>query len=400
MELNKADPVTDAPYGRREALAGGCVAEVQLGTMDSDDRDGVSQAAAVTPPFPSCARTPPAFGAERQPGGSAATEDLMNRIFSKRFIRAILWQLLSAGRKRRIVLDTANGRLGVDSRDWMIGKTLYVERGYELKQINSVCEWMKAEGYISGFGTVLDVGANIGMISIALLRFHYFSRAIAFEPVPDTVSLLRANIVLNELEQRMQVYPCALSSRSGTFVMELSPDNSGDHRIRVGSSTTSGFYREGQRRTITVEASTLNEVFSSLRQDEQERIELIWLDIQGHETLFLQGASVLSETPIPVVSEMWPYGLQRAGCDAADYAQQLGKYFQSFCVVDETRWDFRPISEITSLFKTYTNPRQACTVLLLPLGCGRDGFTDDAPHGSDVVSKNQNQPGRWLQAAE
>jgi len=42
-------------------------------------------------------------------------------------------------------------------------------------------------------------------------------------------------------------------------------------------------------------------------------VDLVWIDVQGHEGQLLSGASALLERRLPVVMELWPYGLRRAG---------------------------------------------------------------------------------------
>ncbi len=45
-----------------------------------------------------------------------------------------------------------------------------------------------------GEGVLLDIGANIGIISIGMLTQGEMDRAIAIEPDPFNVELLRRNI--------------------------------------------------------------------------------------------------------------------------------------------------------------------------------------------------------------
>lgn len=58
-------------------------------------------------------------------------------------------------------------------------------------------------------GYVLDVGANIGLISIPvalLVKTDSSPRVVAIEAVPDNCAALRKNVALNELEHDVAVF--------------------------------------------------------------------------------------------------------------------------------------------------------------------------------------------------
>ncbi|GIX07557.1 MAG: hypothetical protein KatS3mg115_1960 [Candidatus Poribacteria bacterium] len=71
-------------------------------------------------------------------------------------------------------------------------------------------------------GTFLDIGANLGYHSLAVLKngpptLH----AYAFEPLPYFYRLLCANIELNGLKGRITPHPVAVSDRAGEADLHL-----------------------------------------------------------------------------------------------------------------------------------------------------------------------------------
>jgi len=50
---------------------------------------------------------------------------------------------------------------------------------------------------------------------------------------PGNVEMLRLNLALNELSERVRVVAVGLSDRDGSLALELSSSNPGDHRMRV-----------------------------------------------------------------------------------------------------------------------------------------------------------------------
>jgi FkbM family methyltransferase len=160
--------------------------------------------------------------------------------------------------------------------------------------------------------TVLEVGANIGTETVSFLMRHRVARVIAIEPDPENARLLRANLALNGLQERVVVYEMALSDVDGTVLLEHSEGNWGDHRIRVEKPFGPDLYSEGLRTTSEVSARRLDSLVDSGALDLDD-VDLMWMDAQGHEAHILDGCEQLVRAGTPIVTEYWPYGLQRVG---------------------------------------------------------------------------------------
>lgn len=73
--------------------------------------------------------------------------------------------------------------------------------------------------------TTIDVGANIGMYTVALAtRIGPAGRVLAFEPVPQTSHRLRANIALNGLEN-VELFEAAAGACPGFADVQLANDS-------------------------------------------------------------------------------------------------------------------------------------------------------------------------------
>lgn len=281
--------------------------------------------------------------------------------------RRLCWSAIYLGPRRDITIDTFNGRLTLDSKDWLIGKYLYVHRSHEADQMERVIHLLKAEGYLGETPStkyLVNVGANIGMTVIGLLKHGYFDRAIAFEPSPNSFRLLGENINQNGLAGRIQPFPFALSSSDGDLDLEISRDNSGDNRIRQTRKT--GFYREEKRVTVTVPAKTLDGFLLENPAVSGESAGLAWVDIQGHEGHFFRGARQFLGRGVPVVAEFWPYGIDRSGMSPQEFCAILSELFSHFYVLGVEPERKLPIGDATNLFQTYAGPRDVCTLVLLP----------------------------------
>jgi FkbM family methyltransferase len=283
------------------------------------------------------------------------------------FWRRLCWGAIYFGPRRDITIDTFNGRLTFDSKDWLIGKYLYVKRSHEADLIERVFRLMRKEGYFgkSPFNkSLLNVGANIGMTAIGLVKQGHFNRAIAFEPTPNSYRLLVHNVNQNGLSGRIQSFPFALSSQNGELDLEISHDNSGDNRIRQIKEP--GFFAEEKRQTVPIPAKTLDSFSAEHPAVAEEPIGLIWVDIQGHEGHFFQGARQFLRRRVPVVIEFWPYGIRRSGISEQEFCEILSAQFSRFYVFGAEPERESPIGKTSRLFQMYSGPREMCTVLLLP----------------------------------
>ena len=288
----------------------------------------------------------------------------------QRAIRKIRWAWIR-GRPgeapRMITVPTWNGVLSFSSADLHNGRALYVQRAWERDLITGSLAFLRAEGLIGrpGADRMVDVGANIGMISIAMLRHGVFSGALAFEPDPGNFTLLTRNIEQNGMSEEIQAYPVALSDGEGNVEMEIDPANFGDHRVRAVRAAGAPMMGEESRAIVRVPARTLDSMLEG-NETEAGRIGLVWVDIQGHEGQFFRGARRTLADRVPVVTEFWPYGILRAGLDKSGYFEIVRSLFTHLAIIDDRsgRAEIRPIDAIPALFDSNPGHEQAITLVL------------------------------------
>ncbi|WPE16248.1 FkbM family methyltransferase [Candidatus Thioglobus autotrophicus] len=189
------------------------------------------------------------------------------------------------------------------------------------------------------------------MSSIGFLNFNLFDRSIIFEPSPDSFSLIKRNIKQNNFSNRISAFNIALSNENSELLMELSHKNFGDHRIRQKGSVQKGQYHEEGRKVINVNSTSLDEFIKENSQVNFHEVSMVWMDIQGHEGKFLQGADhFFASQKIPVVMEFWPYGILRSGTTKNEFLASLNKLFTHFYIVDNEFTELQNISNVEGLF--------------------------------------------------
>ena len=203
--------------------------------------------------------------------------------------------------------------IGVDDP---ISRLLLIEGEFELDLITEAMQLVrKRSGRPKGKGTIIDIGANNGVISIGMLVTGELDRAVAIEPEPINFKRLHDNVALNRLEDSILLVNRALSNAKSNLSFELSESNFGDHRVRTTgtSGVAKDIFKESQRSVITVAADRLDDMMTELPQRFTEDLAVVWIDVQGYEGYVFDGARALLKRDVPVVSEVWPYGIVRAG---------------------------------------------------------------------------------------
>jgi FkbM family methyltransferase len=282
--------------------------------------------------------------------------------------RKLRWLRIYRGPRRDVTVESWNGKLTFDSRDWFIGKYLYVDRRYEPDTISNAMAALERGGWLAkdGRGLLVDIGANIGMITTAVMTHGWFERAVCVEPAPGNLRLLRLNIAQNGLASRVTVLGTALSTEPGELALEMSEINAGDFRIRAPGTPAAapGAFHEEKRPEIRVPVDTLDHALEEAGVAAKE-ISLIWMDIQGHEGQCLEGARRTLAAGMPVVTEFWPYGIARSGMSRARYMAIIAEHFTHAHRILDDRVVPMSIAEVDALFDEVRQPNKMTQMLFV-----------------------------------
>ena len=204
--------------------------------------------------------------------------------------------------------------------------------------------------FFRGRGTFVDIGANIGLTLVPLARAREI-RCIGFEPEPQNYTLLRKNIIANGVESCVETFNVALFSSDETVDLEMSDDNSGDHRIRLPvSGDGPGLYGEQSRTTQPVEARRLDGLLDASSCDKPIAVKM---DVQGAELRVFQGGARFFAQADYLILEYWPYGLRRMG-DPVEAFVELVQEFPYGALLRDTSPAAPPLTATEKLVEPMT----------------------------------------------
>jgi FkbM family methyltransferase len=138
----------------------------------------------------------------------------------------------------------------------------------------------------------IDIGANIGLLSLYVLRHVPDTKIYAFEPGPHQSSLFAKTIARNNLHKKIELNTIAVSNekKEVDFFVHDTQHVSGDGFKDTG--------RAGGTKTIKVSTMPLDSWWA---ENNYPKVTLLKIDTEGAELLILKGAITLIKKIKPVI---------------------------------------------------------------------------------------------------
>ena len=173
--------------------------------------------------------------------------------------------------------------------------------------------------FIRKDSVVIDVGANVGVFSLAALAANPHACVHAFEPTPHIALQLRQTANLNRLEGHLHLHPVALSDHRGLSHL-VNCDGGGDNggmNFLVDSPRKDGTSQP-------VETDTLD---AFVEREGVAHIDLLKIDVQGHEAAVLRGArACLRNRQLRSILLELNWGPDPGSCVATEFIEILSAH--------------------------------------------------------------------------
>lgn len=201
----------------------------------------------------------------------------------------------------RVINGTDRFRLSAKSRG-------FIAERYEPAVWSRVMREVRAGDHVA------EVGANMGLYALAFAgRVGAGGHVTAFEPDPESISALEANIGVNGWKDRVTVIRAAVGQTNGQI--RFASARGQESRIEMRQDICDG--------VITVPMVTLDDAFAG------RRIDVIKIDVEGFEQQVLEGArTILREKrprPRAILVEVHPFAWADAGTTSASFLGLLNK---------------------------------------------------------------------------
>jgi len=155
----------------------------------------------------------------------------------------------------------------------------------------SFCELEVRKEFVLKEGVAIDVGANLGMLSIPLAKMlGDKGRVVSIEAEKNNVELLRKNIKINNLKNVFVVGKGAYYKK-GKINFNLDKYGTGGHSIQK-----TGVSKFGKKQLIDVD--TIDNILKELKI---KKVDLVKIDIEGGELDALKGAEKMLRKSHPKI---------------------------------------------------------------------------------------------------
>ncbi|MEN8257359.1 MAG: FkbM family methyltransferase [Thermodesulfobacteriota bacterium] len=163
-----------------------------------------------------------------------------------------------------------------------IDRRLIIKEPYEERQLAHFVTALRQ----NNFDMFVDVGANIGLYSLLAAKIGKVTTILSFEPDQRNNYQFRANILLNDFVNLIEVHDVGLSNESGA-VEFLQQRGSSTGKSRIEKTAPSSTKNKDYQKT-TIHIARFDDEFHY----EGQKI-YIKMDVEGHELDALQGMQEL-----------------------------------------------------------------------------------------------------------
>lgn len=154
-------------------------------------------------------------------------------------------------------------------------------------------------------GIALDIGANLGVMTVHLARHVTGGEIIAFEPMPINVAILRRLVATHALSN-VRIEPCALGDREGSVEMVM-PVERGAFRHGLSHVVHESITDRNEGVSVRAPLRRLDGFMLDASSCPKGRVTAIKMDVENFEWFVLQGAleTIRSHRPLLYI-ELWP----------------------------------------------------------------------------------------------
>ncbi len=189
--------------------------------------------------------------------------------------------------------------------------------------------------------TLIDIGANIGSITIPSLKKNFFESALVFEPNPESLRLLKSNILINNLENKINIKELALSDKKTFKTLHA------DLRLNRGNNKLIPQKKRGKN-FFYVKTDILDNYTKSFDKNNC----LIKIDVQGEESKILISSKNTLSKKIPIILEFEPSNLNK---NWKKYFKYVFKFYKNFYDLKESKPVKKDLSSesLEKVYQTY-----------------------------------------------
>jgi FkbM family methyltransferase len=220
-----------------------------------------------------------------------------------------------------------------------ICKSTILNGFYEIALLNGMCEIAKNPN-----GIALDIGANIGNHSIFFSR--KFKAVIAVEPAPSNCLILKSNLHLNNINNVTLIEKGLLNKNSKMALDNVDSKNTNNGISEIKSGVSQALI------DVVIGDEELQ------KMNLKEKIQLIKIDVEGRESLVIEGLKKTIEKDMPII--FWEAFTKKEVDEAQSLLKSMG--YKNFYHLTPNRFEIPFLNKLWKSFSkaTFLVPLEFC----------------------------------------
>jgi|AntAceMinimDraft_17_1070374.scaffolds.fasta_scaffold05541_1 FkbM family methyltransferase len=164
----------------------------------------------------------------------------------------------------------------------------------------------------------VDIGANIGYYSVLASKIlNNKGKIISFEPVKETFNKLIQNIKLNNINEQLTAYNCALGNKTGTENINLHKESGHNSVVRISKLNNIGKEQ--------IKIKKFDQLINFKNKD-----LFIKIDVEAYEFEVLKGMeNTLKNNNCKIIFEFTPTFYKDISDDYINYSTDILNYLKS-----------------------------------------------------------------------
>lgn len=130
--------------------------------------------------------------------------------------------------------------------------------------------------------TFIDIGANIGRYTLLAANRHRYAHILSIEANPFTYSILKKNISLNTIEDKVTAENLAAGNREGNVSIQFDTHHLGGGNVLRSES------KEIMEKKTDIKMTTIDALVAKHHLDPRD-VDFIKIDVEGMEVEVLEG---------------------------------------------------------------------------------------------------------------
>ena len=181
---------------------------------------------------------------------------------------------------------------------------------------------------------LIDVGANIGTFCIPPVKDRLIEKCIAIEPVEKINDILKMNIILNGLNDKIKTYKYVISDKKNeNLSLTLNKNNYGDNKFKISKNKKKKF--------------TIVKLDFFINYFDLNKL-LIKIDVQGFENKVLMSATKFMNKSVPLIVEFDQNFMKRE--ESLKIIKFIKKNYDFFSLLDKRNVEKEKIENFDKIF--------------------------------------------------